>query len=71
MTSIHDEYERRVVSISMPVDVLAKLDVYAKRIGINRSAAITSLVAQALDQSSAIEIMAKLMEKYEDLENGK
>lgn len=71
MSNIHDEYERRIVSISMPVDVLAKLDVYAKRLGINRSAAITSLVVQSLDQSSAIEIMAKLMEKYEDLENNK
>ena len=71
MASIQDEFERRIVSISMPVDILAKLDIHAKHLGINRSAAITSLVSQALDQTSAIEIMAKLMEKYEDLEKNK
>ena len=71
MANFNDEFERRVISISMPVDILAKLDLYAKRIGINRSAAITTLVGQALDQNSAIEILAKLMEKYEELEQRK
>lgn len=71
MASINDDYERRQLSISIPVDVLARVDDYAKKLHINRSAAITSLLVQTLDQSSAIEIMAKLMEKYEELENGK
>lgn len=71
MASINDEYERRQLSISIPVDVLARVDEYAKKLHINRSAAITSLLVQVLDQSSAIDIMCKLMEKYEDLEKNK
>ena len=71
MASFKDEFERRIISISMPVDVLAKLDLYAKKIGINRSAAITTLVGQALDQNSAIDIMSRLMDKYEELEKRK
>lgn len=68
MASIHDQYERRQLSISIPVDVLARVDEYAKNLHINRSAAITSLLVQSLDQSSAIQIMSKLMKKYEELE---
>lgn len=68
MASVKDEYERKTISISIPIEVLQKLDNYSKRLHITRSAALTSLLVQALDQSSAIEIMAKLMEKYETLE---
>ena len=48
--------------------VLDKLDKYANKLHINRSAAITSLLVQGLEQSTAIEIMSKLMDKYETLE---
>ena len=61
-------FERKVVSIYLPIDVLEKLDKYANKLHINRSAAITSLLVQGLEQSSAIEIMSKLMDKYETLE---
>lgn len=71
MASMYDDYERRIISFSIPVDVLSRLDTYAKKIHINRSAAITSLLVQALDQSSAIEIMSKLMDKYESLEEAR
>lgn len=71
MTSINNQYERRQLSISIPVDVLARVDSYAKKMSINRSAAITLLLVQSLDQSSAIDIMSKLMKKYEDLETNK
>lgn len=62
------DFERKVVSIYLPIDVLEKLDKYANKLHINRSAAITSLLVQGLEQSSAIEIMSKLMDKYETLE---
>lgn len=71
MSNKNEQYERRILSISIPVDVLARVDEYAKKLHINRSAAITSLLVQSLDQSSAIQIMSKLMEKYEDLEKKK
>lgn len=71
MASINNQYERRQLSISIPVDVLARVDSYAKKMSINRSAAITSLLVQSLDQTSAIEIMSKLLKKYEELDNEK
>lgn len=62
------DFERKIVSIYLPIDVLEKLDKYANKLHINRSAAITSLLVQGLEQSTAIEIMSKLMDKYETLE---
>lgn len=62
------DFERKIVSVSLPIDVLDKLDKYANKLHINRSAAITSLLVQGLEQSTAIEIMSKLMDKYETLE---
>ena len=62
------DFERKIVSINLPIDVLEKLDKYANKLHINRSAAITSLLVQGLEQSTAIEIMSKLMDKYETLE---
>ncbi len=62
------DFERKIVSVNLPIDVLEKLDKYANKLHINRSAAITSLLVQGLEQSTAIEIMSKLMDKYETLE---
>lgn len=67
-----NQYEKRIISISMSVDVLAKLDDYAKKCYMNRSAAINSLLVQALDQNSAIDIMGRLldkMDKYEKIQD--
>lgn len=63
-----DDFERRTISLKIPVDLLSKLDAYAQKLYINRSAAILSLISQGLEQYSAIELLSKFMDKYENKE---
>jgi metal-responsive CopG/Arc/MetJ family transcriptional regulator len=56
------------VTISMQPEMHEKVDAYAKKIGINRSAAICVLISNALEQSEAVEFAGQLptiMEEFQ------
>ncbi len=53
------------INATMDPDHLARIDEYAERMGINRSAAICILTAQALDGQAGIRALSKLADQYE------
>ena len=56
------------INATLDPDHLARIDDYAARMGINRSAAICVLTAQALDGQDGIRAMAQLAD---DMRKGK
>ena len=61
----NSQFERRTISICISVDLLAQIDEYAKKACLNRSAAINTLVLQSLNQENAIDVLARILDKYD------
>ncbi len=49
--------ELKRLNINMPVELVARIDDYAERLSINRSAAVNVLVSMALDGQKAVFVM--------------
>ena len=62
----NSQFERRTISICISVDLLARIDEYAKKACLNRSAAINTLVLQSLNQENAIDVLARILDKHDD-----
>jgi len=55
--------ELKRLNINMPVELVARVDEYADKVNVNRTAAINILVSTALEQKNAIDMMEELLNK--------
>lgn len=53
--------KRQSVTMALPTETLSRLDDYAARMELSRTAAVVVLVNQALDQSRSIDVLADLL----------
>lgn len=58
--------EVRRININIPVNTLEKIDEYADKMSINRTAAILVLINLSLDNQRAINTLEELMIAYKD-----
>lgn len=59
------------VNATMDQEHLARIDAYAEKMGINRSAAICVLTGQALDGQDGIRALAQLAEDVRQEQNNR
>ncbi|MDT4377340.1 hypothetical protein RO787_28930 [Blautia coccoides] len=59
------------ISMNISEELLSKIDVYAKSMGINRSSAISVLVSTQLQQQDALGTMKSLVEIVDKEQNSK
>jgi len=62
--------ETKRIYMNVPVEVLERIDAYADKMSINRTAAVLVLVSQALDSQKAMSDLGELMKMYQ-AEQGK
>ena len=55
--------ELKRLNINMPVELVERVDEYADKVNVNRTAAINMLVSTALEQKNAIDMMKELLDK--------
>lgn len=67
---MHGEDKQRI-NINIPVETLAKVDDYAKKMSINRTSAILVLISTALDTQKAMSDLSELLELYKDMSKDK
>lgn len=53
------------IAITVEKSLLEKIDNYAKKSGVNRSAAISILVMQQLDQLDTVKTLNRIMDKID------
>ena len=58
--------ELKRLNTNMPVELVARIDEYAERMNVNRTAAINMLVSMALEQRKSI--MDELLKKISEME---
>lgn len=56
------------LSLTMDSDIVAKVDLYAKKTGISRSGAISVLVTQALNATNALDSINELNSMIKDVQ---
>lgn len=59
------------VNSTMDPEQVAKIDAYAKRMGLNRSAAITVLTNQALTYSDMFERLPQMLDVMDEIRGAK
>jgi len=58
---------KKTVTMALPEPTLAKVDEYAKKMGLSRSSAVAFLCESMLNQQKSLDGMEKLMEAVNSL----
>lgn len=56
--------ELKRVNMNLPSALVEKIDAYAQRLCINRSAAVTVLLSFSLEQQGGLEVLQEMMKLY-------
>jgi len=63
---IYLDRELKRVNMNLPAELILKVDTYAARLCITRSAAITVLLSTALEQAGAMSTLQEMIELYKN-----
>ena len=58
--------KRQSVTMAMPVETVRRIDEYASKMELSRTAAVVVLINQALDQSKSLDVLSELLKAYSD-----
>lgn len=62
--------ELKRLNVNMPVELVARIDDYANRLSINRSAAVNVLISMALDGQKAVVVLEDAVKAIREGKDG-